>query len=364
MLQLSDFHKTYIIDHFGWDGSPASRVGLFNQNIWRLADIQIEGKTEYTHSPNDRLYFMPGVTTARMKVRDFLQRKGGAIVKEPSRATVIFYSEDTLKEMFSESGNCLKLSKNHYLRWLKVAYTSDETLASAAKFEQIYREETDKVNESESPFVLISSHAAPIITGRQGVMWYGNKQIRSGIPQEHFASATGITVVQGSEHRIGCVNSPLLCHQNGIIKHLNTTEITEHMYEELRSMLSSTDGQSVTMAIEIMANCDYDKSVVYLLVLLKDFMPQIGANKGAEQVNFKTMLAYIDLPRYYQITVDDIGKVMSRKGQNTRENRELMMRLVAPSLFQDEQGPEEEQVNGAPYEDFPEDDVDLGEEDL
>ena len=60
------------------------------------------------------------------------------------------------------------------------------------------------------------------------------------------------------------------------------------------------------------------------------------------------------------------GNPGAEKKQKTPENRDLLMRLVAPSLYseQEKQVPLDQVTTDQPFEEFPEDDVDLGEEDF
>lgn len=360
MVDFQDFKKTYTLAEIKPTGKITSYLGLFNQNIWDMGDILLQGKNSYTHSPTERLYFMPGCTVARIKVRDLCAKQGGAIVKDPARATTIFYSEDSVKELF-EIPTAHKISRGHFLKWLKAAYVDEVKADSPHKIDllNIYNEESAKILNSQSPFVLISKMGVTdqYVQGQVSCDWIGDDiSVDVGIPDSHWADANGVAVIEGQENKAVIIASPNLCSQDAIIKHLNVMEIDDNMYNEVRKMLVSDDEQNTTLGMEIMANCNYDKSISYLIALMKNNYSDIASSNTYSHVNFKTFRTYIEIPgqtHWNNKSLNDMGQILKVRGQNTKENRELLLKLLAPCLYEDEATDIEE---GGPFEDFKDDD--------
>jgi hypothetical protein len=371
MVDFLDFQKTYVLKDINKaTGEISSYLGMFNQNTSDMAEIELKGDTLYSHSASERLYFMPGCTVPRIKVRDFCAKNGGAIVKEPSRATIIFYAEDTLKELFDASpAQSYKISRSHYLKWLKAAFNNTEVTAKDY-LNQIYQRESELLLRSQAPFVIIDNknYIKGFVTGETQCPWLVGAVVKVGIPPEHITESSGLLVKEDMDDKVLLLNSPLLCYQNAIIKHLNTMEIDDSMYAELGKMLESDDDHNGTLAMEIMANCNYDKSLPYLIALMRFHSREISTNKAQNHVNFQTFLKYIEVPGstvWWQKPLDEMGMILRNKGQNTKKNRDLLLRLLAPCLFEDGGATDlDEDEPGGPFEKFSDDDgVEIMEED-
>lgn len=364
MIDFLDFQKTYVLrDIDRSSGRISSYLGMFNMNITDIEEIKLRGDTLYAHTAGERLYFMPGCTVPRIKVREFCAKNGGTIVKEPGRATIIFYSEDTVKELFECSpSQCYRMSRSHYLKWLKIAYENVDSTAHGDMLNTFYKKESALVLQSQSPFVIIDNrnYVKSIVLGEMSCSWLGHV-VNSGIPPEHVVESTGLLVKEGMDDKVVFVDSPLLCHQNAIVKHINVIEIDDDMYVELSKMLDSDDEHNTTLAMEIMANCNYDRSLPYLMALMKFHSVDIVANKAYNHVNFQTLTKYVDTPGsadWRKRSLDDMATILRNKGQNTRENRDILFRLLAPSAFEDEIFTENTDETGeeGTFEIFPEDD--------
>ena len=81
-------------------------------------------------------------------------------------------------------------------------------------------------------------------------------------------------------------------------------------------MFQSTDNDNHILAMEIMANSHYEKSVLYLLMLIADFNGIISNTHTKNHVNFKSMLAYFNwIPRNVSHQdSEDIIKIIDGKG--------------------------------------------------
>jgi hypothetical protein len=67
--------------------------------------------------------------------------------------------------------------------------------------------------------------------------------------------------------------------------------------------------------MEIMANCKYDDSLLYLELLFKDFSHRISDSSTKNHVNFKSLISYLGKGRYFDTSIDDVIKSLMDKNQ-------------------------------------------------
>jgi hypothetical protein len=78
----------------------------------------------------------------------------------------------------------------------------------------------------------------------------------------------------------------------------DSTIIDEEVFQQLKNMFESSDSDNHILAMEIMANSHYEKSVLYLQMLLSNYCYQISNSHTKSHVNFKSMLSYFNwIPR-------------------------------------------------------------------
>ena len=96
--------------------------------------------------------------------------------------------------------------------------------------------------------------------------------------------------------------------------------------------------------MELMANANYKKSFVYLLLLLKEFKTEISArHKEISHVNFKALLNFLDLDekKMSYITIEQLTAGMKKHKQFTRSNVQRVTQFFAAG-----QNPEQHSDNG------------------
>lgn len=116
-----------------------------------------------------------------------------------------------------------------------------------------------------------------------------------------------------------------------LLRYLNKTNqvIDKAKYEELRKLGESRDESHLVIMMELMANCNYEKSYLYLLLLLKEFSYKFWDTRARHHVNFKSLLDYLELSdmywRYYNLDLFKLSNTLKNKGMFTKENAEILM---------------------------------------
>jgi hypothetical protein len=96
----------------------------------------------------------------------------------------------------------------------------------------------------------------------------------------------------------------------------DSTIIDEEVFQQLKNMFESSDSDNHILAMEIMANSHYEKSVLYLQMLLSDYNYQISNSHTKNHVNFKSMLSYFNwVPRNINNrSAEQIVSIIDEKG--------------------------------------------------
>ncbi len=115
----------------------------------------------------------------------------------------------------------------------------------------------------------------------------------------------------------------LVCEQSllGLIN--DSIVMNKELYISLDKMLSSGSDDNVAIAMETMANCKYDESAIWLLLLLNKYADTIKYHKNAKHVNFRSFLSYFGfnhgLYKEY-IRFNTIIEILNERNLLTEEN--------------------------------------------
>ena len=115
-----------------------------------------------------------------------------------------------------------------------------------------------------------------------------------------------------------------IIEQSALLEVINgdeSTSIDEDAYQNIRNMFNSSDSDNHTMAMEIMANCNYKGSMLYLLMLFFHCNNQINNFRSKNHVNFKSLRNYLDIDGY---GINHIDGVIKRLIENNCLNTEAL----------------------------------------
>ena len=119
-------------------------------------------------------------------------------------------------------------------------------------------------------------------------------------------------------------DSPLIEHQinrKGII-------FDQETCLNIGRMLKSPDTENRELILELLSNCDYNESALYILVLIKEFQWEF-ARLPTTRKAFKAMLAYlnIDRKRIGFLTTDDIIHSLKSMNKYTAKHLEQLVAI-------------------------------------
>ncbi len=129
-----------------------------------------------------------------------------------------------------------------------------------------------------------------------------------------------------------------------LLPYLNSSDmvtINEEIFETLSSMLESTDSENHILAMEIMSNCNYVGSLLYLGLLFNKFgYGSISSSRTKNHVNFKSLVTYLDNPYLFSgsssFGVDEIVDLLIAKNELTKDKLDVILKHLASELIGEE----------------------------
>jgi hypothetical protein len=293
---LVDDKKKYL--HYRW--SENEYIKVFKQ---ATADKKLDLTNVKT------IYFAPKCSIPRDKAKPFLEEKKIKTVRDRDAADIIIAGVDSI-----EAG----LDTKH-LYYVK---TSDIIpFANGFKIGGNVHNITEQLATYPGKHVIVdrnvvaafymSNHVSPL-KSLYGTALQG-KSFRSGDYYGEYIT----TVID--DFLLDSSNLSNVYSQEVFNNLIGDTVIDRDAFESLRTMLNSMDKDNHLVAMTIMAGCNYEKSFVYLALLLEEFgRNAIYNHKYRNTVGFKSLTNWLGYNKY-RWDKDAILDVSIEKGLLTHE---------------------------------------------
>lgn len=286
---------------------------------------------DWTPDPKDRLYFFPGCSVPRFKVKDKYK-----VTIKPEYATAAFISPTELKasdDMFDVINNAITIDGNYLSQWL--AYIYGETHHFVVKFKSLFLNCDDRVIMHQDHWYKVLNYCPDDANIKSSIRKYRQDQWGEdwGCPSLKDKLNRGLSfynpVPNSKLDRLNCE----IYSQDAILKYLNEDSviIDAKRYEELRLMANSSDKENIILVMELMANANFKESFVYLLLLLKEFNSKIADRKEVNHVNFRALLNFFNMDpnKIKNIGIETMMSGMKKHKQFTRENVQRISQFFA-----------------------------------
>ena len=282
---------------------------------------------------SDTLYFLPGCTVPRFKVREHYR-----CTNKPENATAIFipekYELPTEENSRIEVVRTLKMSVADFTQYIMNNYGVENKNYKKIKMLTVANNWTNLYVTKE--FLLNNYYEKPHDYDKI------NGQTASGFDTILSESRWSLQSDRSDNCKTMCfipLNSPLNNYSGSyyfetqILKHLNKDSliIDETKFNELMTIGESDDDENIVLMMELMANSNYEKSYVYLLMLLKAFGDKMAYQKVINHVNFKGLLKYFSLERKDIGNIDlvKLTKALKSAKKFTRSNVQIITSLCS-----------------------------------
>lgn len=302
------------------DNIPAYEIRYFSQfnddehEISNVIDELFSHVTLVDRQPvsGDKLYLISGCNIPRFKMKDYCNNKGAKVVKFIESSNLVVYNQECIKDLY-DSNTYRVIPKDTISKYVNLRLIEDPR---SEYFKELYAL-IDEINED----VYVSSYYYLRMHFKE------NGFPLDQYPQEAFwdLDETGHTQIQK------IVNSKAeFVLENVILKEINGSMVMdEEVYEQLKSLIESKDTENIKIAMELMSNCDYNKSSLYLLLLFNEYSNYFERQHNKNHVNFKSLLKYFGLltNRIY-VDTDDVLEKLKEKNLLTPEKFSRLKPLV------------------------------------
>ena len=259
----------------------------------------------YVPQKKDKLFFSPECKVPRFKIKNLYQKYNIAGVKNISSANVKIYSDDDF--------NCIKRSD-------LCTYLKEDVLKIIEASDSVFSKNViDDVKNSTSKYVSISGYLYHHFKYFDNIDQVDDESIKAYI--RHASEANNL---------ISVINDKQCYHENSILRLINEGNILNgEQYESIKRLFESSDDKDTVLAMEAMANSDYEKSALNLLFLLQDYGRKIYACKSRKHVNFVSFLNFFDIRDVNYVYLNDIiQSLINRKLLNISNLDRLMPEIT------------------------------------
>ena len=258
-------------------------VGLLEGSLKQYAT------TGFSITPYQKYFLFPGTSVPRVKLQNLSIDSGIKTVRDINSADVCFYSDSTLH----------KLSHTEY------QYAMPKAQLELAVEEAKHNGTDDYIlNRIAMALSLVESDVIACDWNSRNFLARGSQGLKKLFDNSNISSSH----IRDRYHLVESENCDLvdkilsgsikLVHEKELLANLNgdaALVITQAEFDQITSMFRSSDLDNHVLAMEIMANCNYQESMYYLLRAFKDFHQQMANQRAKNHVNFKSLVSFLGI---------------------------------------------------------------------
>jgi hypothetical protein len=262
---------------------------------------------KYTPKAGDKIYIYPDCDIPRFKIKQFCETQNVSIVKFPDKATLKIIGPKSYKSFF-RSEWLRSLEKDQVLSYCRKYLSHVPNLSEFIK-------DVESITADHIYFNFLIQNQLKKFTGVDFKGNYGS--------QSFFGNQDNVEkFLQACEYTD-------LYPQDEILKKLNTGAVMDHeQYVSIQRLFESKDTENTKLAIEMMANCDFEKSSVYLLLLISNYGYKIWESPNRSHVNFKALIQFFSIKNLRSFYNDQIIECLLERKLLNAHNLNVMMPIL------------------------------------
>ena len=277
----------------------------------------------YEPTIGDKLFFAKGVNIPRVKLKNLTRDYKIKSTTKIEDANAVFISTNTIAKYIDRTWQYTVKTKNfkEFFQGVVDCGYMDSYYVDKIKSALEFYESDYIIIDYNTKNILEDTHVAYRLN--EGVSF--SSEVIYRINDDYLDSYKNIISFTGNVY-----------YENDLLKHLNGSDalaIEENMYESLCEMFDSSDTDNHTMAMEIMANSQFDDSVLYLSLLFNKYYYEMQNSRTKSHVNFKSLLALMDIrSNYYSLDIDDVIERLKKHSKLTKENVDIVLKKLGDKI--------------------------------
>lgn len=286
---------------------------------------------KYTPVAGDKIFIYPDSNIPRFKLKRFCEQHKVSIAKAKESANVFFMNPDSVNrdnQFYNEDNYANLIHKTYFLDYIKKA-----TRVNDARYVPLI---SDLTNLSENVVYLQSTYNFT----QYGINKYTLDIVREQDLDEDINGNIDSTLINSDEKTkmfyietedqrkaFDFIENKDFYHPDSMLALLNEGSVVDkEMYDGIMNLFESSDNNDHKVAMEAMANCDYEKSAVYLLMVFYHHQNKIYNSDTKTHVNFKSYLNFFKLSHGRTICIDDIIDKLKDKRLLNSSNLAIVMK--------------------------------------
>jgi len=317
-LSNSDYYNNHDLSLLDFNTQVNIQAATFN-NVETLFPLS----TGYEPKEKDKLFFAKSVNIPRVKLKNLTKDYKIKATTKIEEANAVFISSNTTAKYTA-------VSWHYHVRTDKFKEFF-EAAVDGGNFDDYHANKIkDALEFYESELIAIDYNTRQILENvhipfrlTEGVSY--SSQRLNYIADEYYDSYKDILNFTGEVY-----------DESELLKYLNGSDaiaIEENMYESLCEMFDSSDRDNHTMAMEIMANSQFEDSVLYLSLLFNKYYNDMQNSRTKSHVNFKSLLALMEIRSiYFHLSIDDIVLKLKKHNKLTKESVDIVLKKLGDDI--------------------------------
>ena len=291
-------------------------------------------KTRGSEVESDKLgkmFFSKTATVPRYKIREVKDKYNLSVVRDSTKAdTIVISKNEVLGNMTYSWGQyiyrrqdveqvlqeCLsgKVTGN-YLKVLRPYRYSSSIVNAVDDKEQVQKAiDIAKALHADVEYVAFSYGMKDRFDSIADALGYTGMEVKSNIH----------TIDQAVIDNLRNYSDKSIITDSALQSLLGSSDMEHENYVFIDQLLSSSDPGNIELGLTLMANCNFEGSQHYLLILLGDHFNKHRYNKYCHSVAFKSLLDFMNFNKYTNVTLDSILDKADSMGKLTDDIRTLV----------------------------------------
>jgi hypothetical protein len=321
-INLNDdggFYENLDISKLSLDAQITVMEGMFKKQSDTVFTNVIH--ETYDLTANDKFYFLPGVTIPRMKLKDISNTHNIRTVRDIDAANRIFIGSKTIDKMTDETWECAATTAS-FKSFIDEAYKNKNI--DTYYYENI----KDTLEFYTNDLIIIDRYTYNMLRHHDIPYSVMDEWLDDGSNRFVYIKSDSIKLFKDLAGKEFYAEDSLMDYINGP----DAVVIDEQMFDTLSDMFKSDDRENWTLAMEIMANCDYKKSLLYLTLLFHDHGNRMDNVSSRNHVNFKALTLYLNISGGLAIDSDEVVDILIAKNSVTKENMDIVIKLFGSRI--------------------------------
>lgn len=296
-----------------------------------------------TINKSKKFYFAPDTKFPRQQFKQLKEAHGVSVTRDINKADYIVVGENFDSQVSTDfwcANYCHADSLNtilKYLDFVKISEEDKEIIKDAIAADDMFSFQAYQQQEFFAKQLLKIRNNAMYSLNDKGTIEVAITKLKSS--SSYLKKLNKVSDYQLIQEIYDHSNNycygkfPLVFNTNLlseiIDKHIDKITIDKEQYDSLDAMFKSSDQDNHVLAMEIMANCDFKNSLVYIEKLFIDYSYEIYEARTSNHVNFMNLRELVNRGSNYDLKntkdFDHSMAVLEKYDMLTLENLKLLL---------------------------------------